>query len=206
MVESPPPKRGKETTFRIDFGFHSFGRKILISVNSHTGWIASAPPPPKELRLPGQSFLRSDHVQIMFVRSGSIASTASCLSRDRRSYKSSLIAEKSRSALTCVAENACLHSRTAVGWDGMTPHASLFVKNSTESRSRGSLIDSDSNSDSWLVATTPGGSDSHSAPLVSTKNAGRFHTETLFRTLTNWFLLRMPDSLCFEKFPVDYLV
>ena len=32
------------------------------------------------------------------------------------------------------------------------------------------------------------------------------HTETFFRTLSEWFLQRMSDGLCFEKFPVDYLV
>ena len=71
------------------------------------------PPPHKQLRLPDHLF-----VQIMFVRSRSIASTASCLSRDRRSYRSSLIAEKSRSTLACVAGSAAsdwLESRTAVG-------------------------------------------------------------------------------------------
>ena len=38
----------------------------------------------------------------MIVRSRSIASTESSLSRDRRSDRSSLIAEKSRPTLTCV--------------------------------------------------------------------------------------------------------
>ena len=56
--------------------------------------------PPKELVLPDHLF--SDHVQIMFVQSRGIASTASYLSRDRRPDRSSLIAEKSRSTLTCV--------------------------------------------------------------------------------------------------------
>ena len=71
------------------------------------------PPPPTSNCVPNHLF-----VQIMFVRSRSIASTASCLSRDRRSYRSSLIAEKSRSTLACVAGSAAsdwLESRTAVG-------------------------------------------------------------------------------------------
>ena len=107
--------RKRNVTFPIDFGFHSFGRKILIRVISHTSRIASAPQPQKELRLPGHLF-----VQIMFVDSwsSSIASTASCLSRDRRSYRSSLIADKSRSTLICVtgsAASAWLQSRIAVG-------------------------------------------------------------------------------------------
>ena len=93
--------RKKNVTFHIDFGFHSFGRKIFIPGISHTSWIASAPSPPKELWLPDHLF-----VHIMFVRSRSIASTASCLSRDRRSYRSSLIAEKSRSTLACVTGSA----------------------------------------------------------------------------------------------------
>ena len=85
----------------------------LIPVISHTSWIASAPPQKKVLRLPDHLF-----VQIMFVWSRSIASTAFCLSRDPRSSRSSLIEKKSRSTLTSVdgsAANAWLESRTAVG-------------------------------------------------------------------------------------------
>ena len=105
----------------------SDGRTIsqlyLIRARSHL-------PPKKELRLPDHLF-----VQIMFVRSRSIASTASCLSRDRRSYRSSLIAEKSRSTRTCVTGSAAstwlqLH-RSRLGWDDV-PRIS-FLKNSTES-------------------------------------------------------------------------
>ena len=47
-------------TFPIDFGFHSFGRKIFIPVISHTSWIASTPTP----RIAAaRSFICSDHVR-----------------------------------------------------------------------------------------------------------------------------------------------
>ena len=124
--------RKRNVIFPIDFGFHAFGREIFIPVIPHTSRIASAPHthPPKELRLPDHLF-----AQIMFVRSRSIASTASCLSRDRRSYRSSLIADKSRSTLTCVTGSAAstglqLH-RSRVGWDDV-PRIP-FVKISMES-------------------------------------------------------------------------
>ena len=74
------------------------------------------PPPKKRKRLPDRLF-----VEIMLVRSRSVASSRTygpCLSRDRRSYRSSLIAEKNCSTLACVTGNAAsvrLQSRTAVG-------------------------------------------------------------------------------------------
>ena len=40
----------RNMTFPIDFGFHSFERKIFIPIITHACWIASAPPP-KELQL-----------------------------------------------------------------------------------------------------------------------------------------------------------
>ena len=101
----------------MDFGFHSFGRETFIPVIHHACRIASAP-----IKIiiiiaaaADRSIICSDRVQIMLVRSNSIAS---CLSRDRRSDRSSLIAEKSRSTLTCVtggAASAWLQGRTAVG-------------------------------------------------------------------------------------------
>ena len=56
------PSERRKVTFPIDFGFHSFGRKIFIPAIIHACRIASAPPPlPKDLRVPDNSF-----VQIMF--------------------------------------------------------------------------------------------------------------------------------------------
>ena len=73
-------------------------------------------PPKKRKGLPDRLF-----VEIMLVGSRSVASSRTygpCLSRDRRSYRSSLIAEKNCSTLACVTGNAAsvrLQSRTAVG-------------------------------------------------------------------------------------------
>ena len=105
----------RNVTFLIDFGFHSFGRKIFIPVISHMYKLNRIfPPHPQELRLSDYLF-----VQIMFVWNRSIASTASCLSQDRRSDRSSLIAEKSRSTLTYITGSAAiarlLQGRNAVG-------------------------------------------------------------------------------------------
>ena len=57
----------------------------------------------------------------MFVRSRSIASTASCLHRDHRSDRSSLIGERSRSTLACVTRERSESDvtgphRSGVGW------------------------------------------------------------------------------------------
>ena len=60
--------------FTIDFGFHSFGRKIFNPVITHACRIASATHPQRIAA--ARSFICSDHVQIMFVQSRSIASTA----------------------------------------------------------------------------------------------------------------------------------
>ena len=54
--------RKRNVTFPIDFGFHSFGRKIFIRVISHTSRIASAPLPPKRIAA-ARSFICSDHVR-----------------------------------------------------------------------------------------------------------------------------------------------
>ena len=51
----------------------------------------------------------------MLMLSRSTASTASCLIRDCRSDRSSLIAEKSLSTLTCFTRSARLQGRAAVG-------------------------------------------------------------------------------------------
>ena len=83
---------------------------------------------PREKRIATvRAFICSDHAQTMFVRNRSIDSTASCLSRERRSDSSSLIAENSCSTLTCAtgsAASARLQGRTAVGYDGMKSHTS----------------------------------------------------------------------------------
>ena len=104
----------------MDFGFHSFGRETFIPVIHHACRIASAP-----IKIiiiiaaaVDRSIICSDRVQIMLVRSRSVNTIASCLSRDRRSDRSSLIAEKSRSTLTSVSEStasAMVLGRTAVG-------------------------------------------------------------------------------------------
>ena len=70
----------------------------------------------------------------MFVQSRNIASMAPYLSRDHRSDKSSLIAEKSHSTLTCVTGSAasarlqgCTYGGRNVGWDEV-PHIGKLRK------------------------------------------------------------------------------
>ena len=61
----------------------------------------------------------------MFVRNRSIASTVSCLSRDRRSDRSSLVAENGSSTLTCVTGSAASYGAAPQGgggYDGMIFH------------------------------------------------------------------------------------
>ena len=120
IVERVSAVRAKKRniTFPIDFGLiPSDGRSLsqlsLLPARSH---MPPSPPPKKRKRLPDRLF-----VEIMLVRSRSVASSRTygpCLSRDRRSYRSSLIAEKNCSTLACVTGNAAsvrLQSRTAVG-------------------------------------------------------------------------------------------
>ena len=108
----------------------SLSQLLLMPAWSHL------PPPPspaleKGLRLPDHLF-----VQIMLrsrlCRAGaSRAPTASCLSRDNRSDRSSLIAEKSRSTQTCVTGGAAIarvQGRTAVGHDVMKSHKPFLWK------------------------------------------------------------------------------
>ena len=106
--------------FPMDFRVQSFGRKILIPFITHACRIASAPPPPKK-NAAARSSYSSDRVQIIFVRSRSIASKAPCLRRDRRTDRSSLIGEEPLDAdprhRECSECEATGPHRSGAGWD-----------------------------------------------------------------------------------------
>ena len=113
------PSEKRNGTFPMDFRVQSFGRKILILFITHACRIASAPPPKNNAA--ARSSHSSDRVQIIFVRSRSIASKTTCLRRDRRADRSSLIGEEPLDAdlrhRECSECEATGPHRSGAGWD-----------------------------------------------------------------------------------------
>ena len=103
------PSERRKVTFPIDFGFHSFGRKIFIPAIIHACRIASAPPPSQKTC--GCQIIHlfrscSDHARAeQEYRLGGVLLEPSWEQLSSR-LRSSLIVEKSRWTLTCVTGSA----------------------------------------------------------------------------------------------------